>query len=292
MRPAFPVSQWPCGRGSPLTVAGAATDSREIRIPCSLFRPRSDPGNQHGENVSWKACASLRARARKSDIMHERRYRDGERDLAQVTDLGRTHASFPLAACAGRARLRDMAPELDALARLSVTRCSPCCCSGCCGASSAAIRRGSRASSPRAAASHLLKSLHREPDHQPGHNPAGGWMVLLLLVLLLGETLSGLYVANDIADVGPFTALAPARVANAIAACTDPLDGPARGDRAAPPGDSAYCRQGAEPRATDGHRHQALPDERPPDGIAVRSSLPSLATRGSGAERTCCDASS
>jgi len=41
-------------------------------------------------------------------------------------------------------------------------------------------------------------------------------MVLLLLALLLAETLTGLYVANDIADVGPLTEIVPAPVANAI----------------------------------------------------------------------------
>ena len=59
--------------------------------------------------------------------------------------------------------------------------------------------------SPRTAAQHLRYALVREPDRQIGHNPAGGWMVLLLLLLLLAETLTGLYVANDIADVGPLT---------------------------------------------------------------------------------------
>ena len=43
-------------------------------------------------------------------------------------------------------------------------------------------------------------------------------MVLFLLGLLLGETLSGLYVANDVADQGPLTELTPARIANAITA--------------------------------------------------------------------------
>ena len=41
-------------------------------------------------------------------------------------------------------------------------------------------------------------------------------MVLFLLALLLAETLTGLYVANDIADVGPLTGIVPAAVANAI----------------------------------------------------------------------------
>jgi cytochrome b len=72
--------------------------------------------------------------------------------------------------------------------------------------------------SPRKAKQYLLHALRREPDRQAGHNPAGGWMVLLLLFLLLAETLTGLYVANDIADVGPFTEISPASVADAIAA--------------------------------------------------------------------------
>ncbi len=72
--------------------------------------------------------------------------------------------------------------------------------------------------SPMTAIQHLKYACLREPDRQVGHNPAGGWMVLLLLVLLLAETLTGLYVANDIADVGPLTESVPAPVANAIEA--------------------------------------------------------------------------
>jgi cytochrome b len=63
---------------------------------------------------------------------------------------------------------------------------------------------------------HLKYVFLREPDRQVGHNPAGGWMVLLLLALLLAEALTGIYVANDIADVGPLTAVVPAAAANAI----------------------------------------------------------------------------
>ena len=72
--------------------------------------------------------------------------------------------------------------------------------------------------SPMAAARHLANALDREPDRQAGHNPAGGWMVLLLLFLLLVETLSGIYVANDVADEGRFTELIPAPIANIITA--------------------------------------------------------------------------
>ena len=69
---------------------------------------------------------------------------------------------------------------------------------------------------PRRALRHLSGVLRREPDREVGHNPAGGWMVVLLLALLLGETLSGLYVANDVADEGPLTELVPAAIANLI----------------------------------------------------------------------------
>jgi cytochrome b len=70
--------------------------------------------------------------------------------------------------------------------------------------------------SPRIVLEHLRNAFLREPDRQVGHNPAGGWMVLLLLALLLVETLTGIYVANDIADVGPLTGMVPAAAANAI----------------------------------------------------------------------------
>ena len=71
--------------------------------------------------------------------------------------------------------------------------------------------------SPGKAFQHLKRAFRREPDRQVGHNPAGGWMVLLLLALLLAETLTGLYVANDMADEGPLTEIVPAWAANAIA---------------------------------------------------------------------------
>jgi cytochrome b len=72
--------------------------------------------------------------------------------------------------------------------------------------------------SPRAALHHLAQIRQREPERDPGHNPAGGWMVLMLLALLLGETLTGIYVANDVADAGPLTDLTPAPIANLITA--------------------------------------------------------------------------
>jgi cytochrome b len=71
---------------------------------------------------------------------------------------------------------------------------------------------------PRAALHHLADFRRREPDREAGHNPAGGWMVLLLLGLLLGLILTGIYIDNDVADDGPLTALTPAPVANLITA--------------------------------------------------------------------------
>ncbi|HEY1609808.1 MAG TPA: cytochrome b/b6 domain-containing protein [Paraburkholderia sp.] len=70
--------------------------------------------------------------------------------------------------------------------------------------------------SPAKAFAHLRHVLHREPDTQVGHNAAGGWMVLLLLALLLVETLTGIYVYNEVSDEGPLSAIVPAAVANAI----------------------------------------------------------------------------
>lgn len=76
---------------------------------------------------------------------------------------------------------------------------------------------------PIAAICHLPRALRRDADVEVGHNPAGGWMVMLLLALLLGQTLTGLYVGNDIADEGPLTELVSAPVANLIDAMHDSI---------------------------------------------------------------------
>ena len=87
---------------------------------------------------------------------------------------------------------------------------------GCFGSETARFR--SFAASPAAALRHLRHLFRREPDVQVGHNAAGGWMVLLLLALLLAETLSGLYINNDIADEGPLSEVVPVWLTNAISA--------------------------------------------------------------------------
>jgi cytochrome b len=58
--------------------------------------------------------------------------------------------------------------------------------------------------SPRLAVRHLAHLTRREPDHQVGHNAAGGWMVLLMLVLLLVQAGTGLCANDDVLTEGPF----------------------------------------------------------------------------------------
>jgi cytochrome b len=57
--------------------------------------------------------------------------------------------------------------------------------------------------SPLLGLRHLAKFARREPDNQIGHNAAGGWMVLLMLVLLLFQACTGLFSTDDIAAEGP-----------------------------------------------------------------------------------------
>jgi len=70
--------------------------------------------------------------------------------------------------------------------------------------------------SPAAAMRHLAYLLRREPDTQVGHNAAGGWMVVLLLVLLFAQSLTGIIDNNDVADAGPLTDRLPARLLDLI----------------------------------------------------------------------------
>lgn len=61
---------------------------------------------------------------------------------------------------------------------------------------------------PHTVLSYLKSLLSRRPAHYLGHNPAGGWMVIALLVVLVLTTLSGLltYGIGESA-AGPFVAL-------------------------------------------------------------------------------------
>ncbi|MDU0353725.1 cytochrome b/b6 domain-containing protein [Paraglaciecola aquimarina] len=57
--------------------------------------------------------------------------------------------------------------------------------------------------SPNKAIRYLQASLKLSAEHHSGHNPAGAWMVVVLLGLLLLQTLSGLYSNNDLGFTGP-----------------------------------------------------------------------------------------
>ena len=57
--------------------------------------------------------------------------------------------------------------------------------------------------SPLTALRTMLRLARREPDTQPGHNAAGGWMVLVMLGLLVAQVLTGLAANNDIEFAGP-----------------------------------------------------------------------------------------
>jgi cytochrome b len=59
--------------------------------------------------------------------------------------------------------------------------------------------------SPVAALRHLAHLRRREPDMDIGHNAAGGWMVLLMLLLLAVQVGTGLCANDDIASEGPFS---------------------------------------------------------------------------------------
>ena len=57
---------------------------------------------------------------------------------------------------------------------------------------------------PAAALRHLAQLRRREPDFEVGHNAAGGWMVLVMLLLLVVQVGTGLCSNDDVMLEGPF----------------------------------------------------------------------------------------
>ena len=57
--------------------------------------------------------------------------------------------------------------------------------------------------SPFAALRHLAHLMRREPDREVGHNAAGGWMVLVMLLLLAVQAGTGLFSNDDALTTGP-----------------------------------------------------------------------------------------
>ena len=112
-------------------------------------------------------------------------------------------------------------------------------------------------SSPLAALQHLAQLHRREPDTEIGHNAAGGWMVLLMLVLLAVQVGTGL---------SPTTTPTPRDRCSTMSARNERLAvAHPRGQfhpdpdrcRRAYAAILAYAREAARPGAADGHRSQA-----------------------------------
>jgi cytochrome b len=57
--------------------------------------------------------------------------------------------------------------------------------------------------SPLAALAHLRHMTRREADTEVGHNAAGGWMVLVMLLLIAVQTCTGLFANDDGNTEGP-----------------------------------------------------------------------------------------
>ena len=56
---------------------------------------------------------------------------------------------------------------------------------------------------PLAAFRHLAQFGKREPDEQIGHNAAGGWMVLVMLLVIAAQVGTGLFSNDDALTEGP-----------------------------------------------------------------------------------------
>ena len=56
---------------------------------------------------------------------------------------------------------------------------------------------------PRATLVYLFAMLRGKAPHTAGHNPPGGWMVILLLMLLLAQGITGLFSNDEIFNTGP-----------------------------------------------------------------------------------------
>ena len=63
-------------------------------------------------------------------------------------------------------------------------------------------RFGQFLGSPLEGLKHLRQFGRREPDDQVGHNAAGGWMVLVLLITLGVQVVTGLFTYDDVPE-GP-----------------------------------------------------------------------------------------
>ncbi len=75
-------------------------------------------------------------------------------------------------------------------------------CWGIFGSETARFRQFLR--SPVAGLRHFADFTKREPDREVGHNAAGGWMVLVMLLALAVQAVTGLFAGDPIEGGGPF----------------------------------------------------------------------------------------
>ncbi len=59
--------------------------------------------------------------------------------------------------------------------------------------------------------------FNRAPSHALGHTPIGGWSILLCLVLVAIQALSGLFISDDIFHAGPYNAAISSHLAGRLA---------------------------------------------------------------------------
>lgn len=59
---------------------------------------------------------------------------------------------------------------------------------------------------PRAVLHYFADSVRGREARVPGHNPLGGWSVMLMLAVVAIQALSGLFTSDDINEEGPFAA--------------------------------------------------------------------------------------
>jgi cytochrome b len=69
---------------------------------------------------------------------------------------------------------------------------------------------------PAAVTGYLRHLFRPETDNQVGHNPAGGWMVMLLLLAMAVQAATGLFSNDDVLFEGPLAHLAGKPLSNRI----------------------------------------------------------------------------
>ena len=73
-------------------------------------------------------------------------------------------------------------------------------------AGSQTSRFGNFLRGPRAVLRYIVDLLRGRASHAPGHNPIGGWAVVLMLVVVAIQAISGLFTSDDISEEGPLVA--------------------------------------------------------------------------------------